>query len=263
MLPIVCMFPKADYIVYYSLQSLWKYVEKGYYNSNVTTANKDCATKLNVSKNTSGINLMLIPVDRIISGTVSLPDGMAAVSYSIRVPSNNKGNGYRLGYSVTSGNADGLYYEKGYFSQFGTFSDINDASIIDVSTRNSNDRDMTLMTDDMKPVEAIMLDKYQVTIQSGGELKLNVKHLPENATNKTIKWSTSNNNIAEVSSEGLVKAKASGTAVITAISSNSVMTAFTVKVVPKEEGLSIDKLTISLNPGEVNNSMQYSIRLRR
>jgi len=241
----------ADYIVYYSLQSLYgEYVEKGYYNSNVTTANKDCATKLNVSKNTSGINLMLIPVDRIISGTVSLPDGMAAVSYSIRVPSNNKGNGYRLGYSVTSGNADGLYYEKGYFSQFGTFSDINDASIIDVSTRNSNDRDMTLMTDDMKPVEAIMLDKYQVTIQSGGELKLNVKHLPENATNKTIKWSTSNNNIAEVSSEGLVKAKASGTAVITAISSNSVMTAFTVKVVPKEEGLSIDKLTISLNPGE-------------
>lgn len=241
-----------DYVVSYSLLPLYgEYIEKGYYNSSATTANKNCATKLNVAKNNSGIDLALIPVDRIISGRVSLPDGTAAIPYSIRVPSNNRGNGYRVGYSVTSGNTNGLYYENGYFSRFGTTSDINDASIIDVSTRNSSDRDMTLITDDIKPVEAIMLDKYQVTLQSGGTVKLKVKHLPEDATNKTIKWSTGNTNIAEVSSEGVVKAKAAGTTVITATSNNSVMTAFTVKVVPaEEEGLGIDKLSISLNPGE-------------
>lgn len=242
----------SDYVVSYSLMPLFgEYIEKGYYNSGIATANKNCATKLNVTKNIGGIDMTLIPVDRIVSGTVSLPDGTAAVPYSIRVPSNNRGNGYRVGYSVTSGNTDGLYYENGYFSRFGTTTDINDASTIDVSIRNSSDRDMTLITGDMKTVEAIMLDKYQVTLQSGGTINLKVKHLPENATNKTIRWSTSNTNIAEVSSEGVVKAKTAGTAVITAISNNSVMTACTVKVVPAvKEGLSIDKLSISMNPGE-------------
>jgi len=68
----------------------------------------------------------------------------------------------------------------------------------------------------MVPVDAIMLDKYQVTIQSGKTVNLKVKYLPENATNKTIKWTSGNTNVAEVSSEGVVKAKATGTSVITA-----------------------------------------------
>jgi len=61
-------------------------VQKGYNNASVTTANKDSATKYNVTKNLSGINLTLLPLDRAISGTVSLPDGTASVGYTIHVP---------------------------------------------------------------------------------------------------------------------------------------------------------------------------------
>jgi len=46
--------------VSYSILPLFgEYVQKGYNNASVTTANKDSATKYNVTKNLSGINLTL------------------------------------------------------------------------------------------------------------------------------------------------------------------------------------------------------------
>jgi len=242
----------SGYIVSYSILPLFgEYVQKGYNNASVTTANKDSATKYNVTKNLSGINLTLLPLDRAISGTVSLPDGTASVGYTIHVPANKRGSGYQLEYSVVSGNEGGAYKEKGYFSLAGTSADKAKTSIIDVSSKNSTGNDMTLLADTMVPVDAIMLDKYQVTIQSGKTVNLKVKYLPENATNKTIKWTSGNTNVAEVSSEGVVKAKATGTSVITARTHNAVITVFTVRVVPAESSaLSIDKLSVSINPGE-------------
>jgi len=112
-----------------------------------------------------------------------------------------------LEYSVVSGNEGGAYKEKGYFSLAGTSADKAKTSIIDVSSKNSTGNDMTLLADTMVPVDAIMLDKYQVTIQSGKTVNLKVKYLPENATNKTIKWTSGNTNVAEVSSEVLSRQK--------------------------------------------------------
>jgi len=122
------------------------------------------------------------------------------VGYTIHVPANKRGSGYQLEYSVVSGNEGGAYKEKGYFSLAGTSADKAKTSIIDVSSKNSTGNDMTLLADTMVPVDAIMLDKYQVTIQSGKTVNLKVKYLPENATNKTIKWTSGNTNVAEVSS---------------------------------------------------------------
>jgi len=91
----------SGYIVSYSILPLFgEYVQKGYNNASVTTANKDSATKYNVTKNLSGINLTLLPLDRAISGTVSLPDGTASVGYTIHVPANKRGSGYQLEYRL-------------------------------------------------------------------------------------------------------------------------------------------------------------------
>jgi len=85
---------------------------------------------------------------------------------------------------------------------------------------------MTLLADTMVPVDAIMLDKYQVTIQSG----------------KTVKNGLPATQMLQ---------KATGTSVITARTHNAVITVFTVRVVPAESSaLSIDKLSVSINPGE-------------
>lgn len=242
----------SDYIVSYSLLPLFgEYAEKGYHNSSTTTPNISCATKLNVVRDIININLTLLPANRTISGTISLPDGTASVPYSISVLSNSRGSGYKLEYTVKSGNTVGLYNDSGYFSQFGTSSDPADAAFIDVSNKNATDKDLILITGGMLPVEAIILDKLAVTLQSGRSVGLDVKFLPENATNKEIKWFTSNTNIAVVSSEGVVTGKAPGTAVITAVSHNGTLTACTITVIPSDlSGLSIDKASISINPGE-------------
>lgn len=64
-------------------------------------------------------------------------------------------------------------------------------------------------------VTSITLDKSEVTIKKGSSYTLTATITPNNATNKLIKWSSSNNNVATVSN-GKVTAISEGTATITA-----------------------------------------------
>ena len=69
------------------------------------------------------------------------------------------------------------------------------------------------------PVSEVSLGKEttaQMYIGTNKQLQAVVK--PDNATNKSVTWSSSNSSVAEVSSDGKVTAKAPGTAVIRAIS---------------------------------------------
>lgn len=242
----------SDYIVSYQLVPLFgEYVNTGYYNSSQTTPNADCATKLKVAGNTSNINLMLLPVGRAISGTISLPDGKAAVPYEINVPSNSTGSGYIIGFDVESENDDGEFLNQGYYSTGGTANMIENAAIVYVSGQNALQKDMTLLTEDTKGLEGIMFNKLSATIQCGISMNLGIKFIPEDATNKMVKWSSSNTNIAVVSSQGVVTAMSSGTVIITALSHNSLKTVCTITVVPSNPlGLSIDKTSLCINKGE-------------
>lgn len=65
------------------------------------------------------------------------------------------------------------------------------------------------------PVEKITLDKTSVTLKKNGSHKLVVKVTPENTTDKTILFQSSNDNVAEVSNDGVISAKGGGTATIT------------------------------------------------
>ncbi|MCI9087492.1 MAG: Ig domain-containing protein, partial [Clostridia bacterium] len=60
------------------------------------------------------------------------------------------------------------------------------------------------------------LDKTKATVIIGKTLTLTATIKPDDATNKTIKWTSSNENIATVSGTGIVTGKADGTAIITA-----------------------------------------------
>ncbi|MDE6273254.1 MAG: Ig-like domain-containing protein, partial [Muribaculaceae bacterium] len=52
---------------------------------------------------------------------------------------------------------------------------------------------------------SLLLNKSEITAKVGDEFKLNAVVLPENATNKRISWSSSNEDIATVDEEGNVK----------------------------------------------------------
>ncbi|MDF2882324.1 MAG: N-acetylmuramoyl-L-alanine amidase [Clostridiaceae bacterium] len=65
-------------------------------------------------------------------------------------------------------------------------------------------------------VSGITLDKKDAVLEVGSTLQLNASILPENASNKQIKWTTSNADTASVDANGLVTALQQGSAVITA-----------------------------------------------
>ncbi len=84
-------------------------------------------------------------------------------------------------------------------------------------------------------VASVAINKSNETLYVGGKIQLKVSVLPSNATNKTVTWSTSNEGVAKVSSDGLVEAVSVGTATITAKSNNDKTATMTVDVVKDEE----------------------------
>ena len=84
-------------------------------------------------------------------------------------------------------------------------------------------------------VTKVSLNTGKVTIKKGGETGLKATVAPSNATNKGIKWSSSNTKVATVSSTGTVKAVQKGTAVITATAKDGSGKKATCKVTVTDE----------------------------
>lgn len=68
------------------------------------------------------------------------------------------------------------------------------------------------------PTSSLSITASHDTIVVGNTLKLNCRIYPFNATNRTIKWVSSNNLVASISSNGTVTAKSKGSSTITATS---------------------------------------------
>ena len=103
-------------------------------------------------------------------------------------------------------------------------------------------------------ITGISLNKSTTSLTEGESETLTATITPSNATgDKTVKWSSSNEAVAAVDSNGKVTAKKAGTAVITATSSNGKTAGCTVTVKQKEiaiTGISLNKSTTSLTEGE-------------
>ncbi len=87
-------------------------------------------------------------------------------------------------------------------------------------------------------------------------LKSNVVITPSNATNKTITWSSSNPSVVQVTNDGVVSAKAIGTAIITVRTTNgkTATTTITVTNSPIEvKGVSLEIKSAKLSIGKTLN----------
>lgn len=65
-------------------------------------------------------------------------------------------------------------------------------------------------------IEGISISESACTLSKGEHKQLSVSFSPEDVTNKNVTWSSSDNNVANVSDDGVVTGFGSGTAVITA-----------------------------------------------
>ena len=79
-------------------------------------------------------------------------------------------------------------------------------------------------------VESISLDGSKTDMILGESMTLNAAVLPDNAENKALTWSSSDESVATVDQEGNVLAVGSGSATITAVSVNDISSSINVNV---------------------------------
>src|SRR6218665_1315524 len=111
------------------------------------------------------------------------------------------------------------------------------------------------VTSDIVPLTALGVNPSSVSMLANGTQRLVAIFTPENASDKAVTWTSSNETVAVVSSDGLVTAKAiAGTATITlkstnrqTISATCLVTVTTTSVAVT--GISVDPVTLSLEAG--------------
>lgn len=101
---------------------------------------------------------------------------------------------------------------------------------------------------------SVTLSKTALTLEAGKTVRLSATVLPATATNKSVTWSSNNEAVATVSTNGTVTARKAGTAVITARTANGKSASCTVTVTGGS--------TEPTEPVEPTNSVSASATLR-
>ena len=104
-------------------------------------------------------------------------------------------------------------------------------------------------TSDYIPVETLETDYSNIELEVGATRTLNLRILPENATNKTVNWSSDDESVATVDDNGTVTACKIGNTLIRArVGSKSYN--FYISVIPVLESFKINPSDVTLKIGE-------------
>ena len=98
------------------------------------------------------------------------------------------------------------------------------------------------------PITAINLSQDKLLLEKGTTQTLVATILPEDATDKTVNWSSSDASVASVDQDGRVTAHENGKAQITA-RAGGVSAYCDVEVVTKVSSISLDKTTLVMEKG--------------
>lgn len=99
------------------------------------------------------------------------------------------------------------------------------------------------------PVSSITIPE-ELSIYRSKEYQLIPAILPENASDKSVDWKSSDPAVISVDRNGLVKAKAAGTAVVTATASNELKAECAVTVLVPAVSIQISQTVLNLKAGE-------------
>ncbi|MBR1597917.1 MAG: glycoside hydrolase family 9 protein [Lachnospiraceae bacterium] len=104
-------------------------------------------------------------------------------------------------------------------------------------------------------ITGLSFEEDTITLEKGKTKTITPTIEPANATNKKLTWTSSDAEVAEVSSKGMITAKKAGTAIITA-KSGEVSATLPVKVIVRPTGITINKESLSLTTASGNNAVQ-------
>ena len=115
------------------------------------------------------------------------------------------------------------------------------------------------------PLQKITLNEDNVEVDEGGSFKLLVSYVPENTTEKkTIKWSSSDAEIAEVKEDGTVTGISAGEATITATAMNGKTTncKVVVKGAETEQDIPLQKITMNKSMSTITEGTKVQLSVK-
>ncbi|WP_329383593.1 Ig-like domain-containing protein [Anaerofustis sp. HA2171] len=151
--------------------------------------------------------------------------------------------------TLTSSNEDIVSYPKSFYSSNSfklTAKKVGTTTI----TVNMGNGVSTSFEVSVKPVMAssLRLDYSTLNLFKDEEKVVTYEVLPKNTTDKTVKWESSNPEIATVDNNGKIKAIKEGKTIITASTVNNIVKTVEVNVSPKKvTGISLDKENVTLD----------------
>ncbi len=190
----------------------------------------------------------IIEVERVdlTNSELLMREGYTAELYAIVLPENATDK--TLVWSSTN-------EEIATVDQNGVVTAIKQGHTIVSATANNGVKDTCFVT--VVPViiavEGINVDRTELTLIEGDNYQLTATVTPEDATDKTITWKSSDRSVATVSENGLVDAIKVGTATIYVSSSNGLTVECAVTVLPRiieVANISLSPTSLSLAEGE-------------
>ena len=114
----------------------------------------------------------------------------------------------------------------------------------------------------VKKVTKVSLSEKSVVLVKGRSTTVKVKVSPTNATNKKLKWTTSNSKVATVNQSGKITAKGRGNATIKVIATDGSNKYATIKVTVKQPVTSVKLNRNSANLKVKGNAKQKTVTLK-
>ena len=116
-------------------------------------------------------------------------------------------------------------------------------------TAKAGDQQATCAVTVSVPLESVSLNKTELALNKGQSETLTATVKPDDATDKTVTWTSSNTSVATVDSNGKVSAVGGGNATIAAKAGDKQATCAVTVTVPVES-ITLDKTTATLEEGE-------------
>ena len=105
-------------------------------------------------------------------------------------------------------------------------------AVVTITTNNGVNADVNItVLSKESEATSISIDNKSLNIKVGSSTQLNAYVYPDDASNKSVSWSSSNTEIVTVNSSGVITAISKGTATITASTSNGLTDSATVTVI--------------------------------
>lgn len=146
--------------------------------------------------------------------------------------------GYRFGTFLQDGGS-GYYWSSSLISDYPYFALYMSSLSMNYGIYRSSGLLIRPVYGDLIPVSSVSLDRTSLTLDVGNDAILTATIYPINASDKTVIWTSSNTSVATVSN-GIVTAKAVGTATITAKAGDKTATC---KVTVTISATAVDNLT--------------------